>query len=150
MKTKERAAGWLRRAVLLLAGAGLLPAPAALAQTRGYWVTVGPGVAIRVLAPEARQAEEALFGPAPEAQQTVPAAEQPEDPAATTLQMEQRRRLKLELLHHPQPDAVLTAMNRNLQIRLDILDQQLHLGTAPEAVPNPGAYVLADSRHSAE
>ena len=60
------------------------------------------------------------------------------------------RRLKLELLHHPQPDAVLTAMNRNLQIRLDILDQQLHLGTAPEAVPNPGAYVLADSRHSAE
>ena len=60
------------------------------------------------------------------------------------------RHLKLELLHHPQPDAVLTAMNRNLQIRLDILDQQLHLGTAPEAVPNPGAYVLADSRHSAE
>ena len=60
------------------------------------------------------------------------------------------RQLKVELLHHPQPDAVLTAMNRNLQIRLDILDQQLHLGTAPEAVPNPGAYVLADSRHSAE
>ena len=60
------------------------------------------------------------------------------------------RHLKQELLHHPQPDAVLTAMNRNLQIRLDILDQQLHLGTAPEAVPNPGAYVLADSRHSAE
>ena len=93
MKTKERAAGWLRCAVLLLAGAGLLPAPAALAQTRGYWVALGPGVAIRVLAPEARRAEEALFGPAPELQQPISAAEQPEDPAATTLQMEQRRRL---------------------------------------------------------
>ena len=60
------------------------------------------------------------------------------------------RKLKQELPHHPQPDAVLTAMNRNLQIRLDILDQQLHLGTATEADPNSGAYVLADSRHQAE
>ena len=58
------------------------------------------------------------------------------------------RQLKLELPHHPQPDAVLTAMNRNLQIRLDILDQQLHLGTATEADPSAGAYVLADSRQS--
>ena len=46
------------------------------------------------------------------------------------------RQLKQELLHHPQPDAVLTAMNRNLQIRLDILDQQLHLGTRPQT-PTP-------------
>ena len=60
------------------------------------------------------------------------------------------RQLKQELLHHPQPDAVLTAMNRNLQIRLDILDQQLHLGTAPEAAPAAGAYVLADSRRQSE
>ncbi|WP_210521034.1 hypothetical protein [Hymenobacter terricola] len=60
------------------------------------------------------------------------------------------RKLKLELPHHPQPDAVLTAMNRNLQIRLDILDQQLHLGTAPATDPNSGAYVLADSRRLPE
>ena len=60
------------------------------------------------------------------------------------------RQLKLELLHHPQPDAVLTAMNRNLQIRLDILDRQLHVGTAPVAANNAGAYVLADSRRQPE
>ena len=59
------------------------------------------------------------------------------------------RVLKLQLLRHPQPDAVLTAMNRNLQVRLDILDRQLNLGNAPaEADPNTGAYVLADSRRS--
>ena len=56
------------------------------------------------------------------------------------------RQLKLELPRNPQPDDVLTAMNRNLQIRLDILDQQLHLNPAGEASPGPGAYVLADSR----
>ena len=56
------------------------------------------------------------------------------------------RKLKLELPNHPQPDAVLTAMNRNLQVRLDILDQQLHLGTAAEAEPATNGYVLADSR----
>lgn len=59
------------------------------------------------------------------------------------------RVLKLQLLRHPQPDAVLTAMNRNLQVRLDILDRQLNLSNAPaEADPNAGAYVLADSRRS--
>ena len=58
------------------------------------------------------------------------------------------RKLKVELLHHPQPDAVLTAMNRNLQIRLDILDQQLHVGTAPQEEHNTGAFVLADSRRA--
>jgi len=56
------------------------------------------------------------------------------------------RVLKMDLPHHPQPEAVLTAMNRNLQIRLDILDQQLHLGTTAEPDPAAGAYVLADSR----
>jgi hypothetical protein len=60
------------------------------------------------------------------------------------------RQLKLELPHHPQPDAVLTAMNRNLQIRLDILDQQLHLGTTSEADHSAGSYVLADSRQLPE
>ena len=60
------------------------------------------------------------------------------------------RELKQQLLHHPQPDAVLTAMNRNLQIRLDILDRQLNLGTTAQAAPNNSSYVLADSRHQAE
>ena len=55
------------------------------------------------------------------------------------------RKLKVELLHHPQPDAVLTAMNRNLQIRLDILDQQLQVGT-PTEENGPNSFVLADSR----
>jgi hypothetical protein len=60
------------------------------------------------------------------------------------------RQLKLELPRHPQPEAVLTAMNRNLQIRLDILDQQLHLGTPHVADPNSGSFVLADSRHQGQ
>ncbi|MDB5267708.1 MAG: hypothetical protein JWP58_748 [Hymenobacter sp.] len=60
------------------------------------------------------------------------------------------RELKQQLLHHPQPDAVLTAMNRNLQIRLDILDRQLNLGNTAQAAPNTSSYVLADSRRQAE
>ena len=60
------------------------------------------------------------------------------------------RKLKQELPQHPQPDAVLTAMNRNLQVRLDILDQQLHLGAGSEAAPSSSSFVLADSRHLAE
>ena len=60
------------------------------------------------------------------------------------------RKLKLELPTHPQPDAVLTAMNRNLQVRLDILDQQLHIGSAAEADRNTGPYALADSRRLGE
>ena len=36
------------------------------------------------------------------------------------------RQLKLELYRNPEPDVVLEAMNRNLQIRLDILNQQTH------------------------
>ncbi|MBC6990821.1 hypothetical protein [Hymenobacter sp. BT491] len=35
------------------------------------------------------------------------------------------RQLKVELYRNPEPDVVLDAMNRNLQIRLDILNQQL-------------------------
>jgi len=60
------------------------------------------------------------------------------------------RELKAELLHHPQPDAVLTAMNRNLQVRLDILDQQLHLGATATEDRSIGSFVLADSRHESE
>ena len=56
--------------------------------------------------------------------------------------------LKLELPRHPQPDVVLTAMNRNLQIRLDLLDRQLQTRALTEARPSaPGGLVLADSRH---
>ncbi len=59
------------------------------------------------------------------------------------------RRLKQQLFHHPQPEALLTAMNRNLQFRLDLLDQQLRRSaTATRDAVNlgPQGYVLADSR----
>ena len=59
------------------------------------------------------------------------------------------RQLKEELPHHPQPEVVLTAMNRNLQIRLDILDQQLqHRADRRELAGRPGGSLvsLADSR----
>lgn len=55
--------------------------------------------------------------------------------------------LKLELPHHPQPDVVLTAMNRNLQIRLDLLDRQLQTRAMSQSRPATAAgLVLADSR----
>ena len=59
------------------------------------------------------------------------------------------QQLKRELPQHPQPEVVLTAMNRNLQIRLDILDRQLELhGADPTALAAGagGEYSLADSR----
>ncbi|MVN76712.1 hypothetical protein GO988_10305 [Hymenobacter sp. HMF4947] len=60
------------------------------------------------------------------------------------------QQLKRELPRHPQPEVVLTAMNRNLQIRLDILDRQLELHGADQSAlaeaGNAGEYVLADSR----
>ncbi|AMR28497.1 hypothetical protein A0257_16290 [Hymenobacter psoromatis] len=59
------------------------------------------------------------------------------------------QQLKRELPQHPQPEVVLTAMNRNLQIRLDILDRQLELHGGDHtalAAGNSGEYVLADSR----
>jgi hypothetical protein len=61
------------------------------------------------------------------------------------------RQLKRELPSHPQPEVVLTAMNRNLQYRLDILNRQLELRNPTEsALPNEtrGEYALADSRRS--
>jgi hypothetical protein len=65
------------------------------------------------------------------------------------------QQLKRELPHHPQPEVVLTAMNRNLQIRLDILDRQLelHAGDQTELARTAGSngeYVLADSRSIAD
>jgi len=63
------------------------------------------------------------------------------------------QQLKRELPQHPQPEVVLTAMNRNLQIRLDILDQQIerHGGDhTAVAASTSSEYVLADSRVLAE
>ena len=63
------------------------------------------------------------------------------------------QQLKRELPSHPQPEVVLTAMNRNLQIRLDILDQQLQLHGVEAATTASNRasseFVLADSRHEA-
>ncbi|MFD1871362.1 hypothetical protein [Hymenobacter bucti] len=59
------------------------------------------------------------------------------------------QQLKRVLPQHPQPEVVLTAMNRNLQYRLDILDQQLEQhGDAQTAMNNDarGEFALADSR----
>lgn len=59
------------------------------------------------------------------------------------------QQLKRELPRHPQPEVVLTAMNKNLQYRLDILDRQLELrGSTQTAMNNEthGEFALADSR----
>lgn len=63
------------------------------------------------------------------------------------------QQLKRELPQNPQPELVLTAMNRNLQIRLDILDRQLELrGPAQTAMTGDARteYALADSRQFSE
>ena len=75
-----------------------------------------------------------------------PAADWPRELASLDSSYQQ---LKEELPHHPQPGVVLTAMNRNLQIRLDILDQQLQhraTGPAPLATTAGTLVSLADSR----
>lgn len=63
------------------------------------------------------------------------------------------QQLRRELPQHPQPEVVLTAMNRNLQIRLDILDRQLELHGNGRPTELPGAtnseFALADSRVAA-
>jgi hypothetical protein len=59
------------------------------------------------------------------------------------------QQLKRELPRHPQPEVVLTAMNKNLQYRLDILDQQLELRGSTQTTMNNdthGEFALADSR----
>ena len=82
-------------AVALLVLTGLLhPAWARAQQT--HWVEVGPGIALRVLTPEARRAEAALFGSDQEAPQTpsqTPPPGQADGPEGAELQVEQRRRL---------------------------------------------------------
>ena len=84
---------WRRVAVVAsLAVAGLLNAPAALAQTES-WMVVGPGMAVLVLSPEGRRAAEALFGPVQDPYQTSPPPDQPAAQDAAMLQVEQRRRL---------------------------------------------------------
>lgn len=63
------------------------------------------------------------------------------------------QQLKRELPQNPQPEIVLTAMNKNLQIRLDILDRQLELrGPAQTAMTGDkrAEYALADSRQFSE
>jgi hypothetical protein len=63
------------------------------------------------------------------------------------------QRLKRELPRHPQPEVVLTAMNKNLQIRLDILDRQLELrdpAQTAQAGESRNEYALADSRQFSE
>ena len=60
------------------------------------------------------------------------------------------RQLRQELWQHPQPEMLLSAMNRNLQVRLDLLDQQLRRSTvaARDATVGraSGSYLVADSR----
>ena len=60
------------------------------------------------------------------------------------------RQLRQELWQHPQPEMLLSAMNRNLQVRLDLLDQQLRRSTvaARDATAGraSGSYLVADSR----
>ncbi|MGI4864443.1 MAG: hypothetical protein ACRYFZ_11030 [Janthinobacterium lividum] len=63
------------------------------------------------------------------------------------------QRLKRELPRHPRPEIVLTEMNRNLQNRLNILDQQLELRNPSQTAMNSQAhseYALADSRQFSE
>ncbi len=56
------------------------------------------------------------------------------------------RQLKRELRYHPQPELLLTAMNRNLQFRLDLLDQQLAAAPVPDATRTSSGFVLAGGR----
>lgn len=79
--------------LVVLALVGLLHAHGAAAQAGpGYWVAVGPGVAIRVLSPAERQAAAAMFGPAENDPQET-AIDQTEGPDDAEGQIEQRRRL---------------------------------------------------------
>jgi hypothetical protein len=55
------------------------------------------------------------------------------------------RQLTVELYRNPEPDVVLEAMNRNLQIRLDLLTQQLRTRERIRDYHNQ-PYMVADSR----
>ena len=83
---------WRALGVVWLVTAGWLLPWGAQAQS-GQWVVVGPGVALRVLTPEARRAKEALFGPEQQEAPQNPLSDQPDELDAASLQVEQRRRL---------------------------------------------------------
>jgi hypothetical protein len=55
------------------------------------------------------------------------------------------QQLKTELYRNPEPDVVLEAMNRNMQIRLDLLTQQLHTRERIRDYHSQ-PYMVADSR----
>ena len=55
------------------------------------------------------------------------------------------QQLKTELYRNPEPDVVLEAMNRNMQIRLDLLAQQLRTRERIRDYHNQ-PYMVADSR----
>ncbi|WP_375435550.1 hypothetical protein [uncultured Hymenobacter sp.] len=55
------------------------------------------------------------------------------------------RQLKVELYRNPEPDVVLEAMNRNLQIRLDILNQQARTREQVQDY-NAQSLMVADNR----
>ena len=88
---KPGTASWLWRLVGVVGlVAGLLNPPPACAQTApALWVAVGPGVAIRMLTPDARCAEAALFGALDDFQD--PLIAQADDQETASLQAEQRR-----------------------------------------------------------
>ena len=82
-------------ALTLLAVAGLFVPSQARAQST-LWETQGPGVAVRALPPEARRAQEALFGGSQEPVQNPTQNPQPDQPTgenAAELQAEHHRRL---------------------------------------------------------
>jgi len=55
------------------------------------------------------------------------------------------RQLRVELYRNPEPDVVLEAMNRNLQIRLDILNQQLRTREQIQAYHAASPMLAADN-----
>ncbi|GGE97180.1 hypothetical protein [Hymenobacter cavernae] len=55
------------------------------------------------------------------------------------------RQLRVELYRNPEPDVVLDAMNRNLQIRLDILNQQLRTREQIQAYHAASPMLAADN-----
>jgi hypothetical protein len=78
--------------------------------------------------------------------ETAPAAPQADWKNELTALDSTYRQLGVELYRNPEPDVVLEAMNRNLQIRLDLLTQQLRTRERIRDYHNQ-PYMVADSRH---
>ncbi|WP_201985689.1 hypothetical protein [Hymenobacter rubidus] len=110
----------LRWGRAVLAAMSVLLAPVAVAQS-GQWVVVGSEVAVRVLSPEARRAEEALFGPDPT---------QPQNPPQTLTQTQ-----------NPQPDQTDTPDMASLQV-----EQRRHISRS-YSVPKAGRPFSLDTRY---